>query len=121
MDVIRLEGIRAAGRHGANPGERDAAQPFIVDVMLELDLRAAEQSDDLNDTLDYGAVTEEVRHVIESTSFALLERLAGEIAGVVFRDPRIVRAEISIAKPQAMRDATPRVTLRRDNPSASTR
>jgi len=29
---ITVAGIRAEGRHGANPGERDSAQPFVVDL-----------------------------------------------------------------------------------------
>ncbi len=54
---IFVRDIRAYGRHGANPGERDAAQPFDLDVELvaDVDLRAR-TSDDLADTIDYAAI-----------------------------------------------------------------
>lgn len=117
MDVIRLRGIRARGRHGANPGERDIDQAFDVDLDLEVDLRPAEGSDDLSDTVDYGMLHADVVRCVADTSFALLERLAREILTVCFRDVRVRSAEVSVAKPELLDGATPSVRLRRRNPA----
>ena len=76
MDEIRIARIRVLGRHGAYEGEKDAAQPFDVDVRLEADLGAAARSDDLADTLDYAALHRRVIEIVETTSFDLIERLA---------------------------------------------
>ena len=46
-DRIELRGMRFAGRHGALPREALEAQPFEVDVVLELDLAPAGTTDDL--------------------------------------------------------------------------
>jgi FolB domain-containing protein len=116
MDVIRIDGIRAFGRHGADPGERDAAQPFDVAVVIEADLSPAAGSDDLKDAIDYSVLRETIARIIESTSFRLIERLAAEIARAVLEDPRVAYAEITIAKPGILQGATPSVTLRRPNP-----
>jgi 7,8-dihydroneopterin aldolase/epimerase/oxygenase len=116
MDRIVLRGIRAHGRHGARPGERDNAQPFDVDVTAEIDLRPAQASDELADTVDYAELHSRLVGVVASTSYALLERLAGDLLAAVFADCRVVRAEISIAKPGILDGATPSVTLRRANP-----
>lgn len=116
MDLIVLKDIRAFGRHGANPGERDAEQPFDLDLQAELDLSAASQSDDLGDTLNYAEVHQRIVGVVQSTSFVLLERLAAEILNEIFRDSRVARAELRIGKPQLLDGATPSVVLRRDNP-----
>jgi dihydroneopterin aldolase len=117
MDVIRIDGIRAFGRHGANPGEREAAQPFDVTAVIELDLQNAQRSDDLKDTLDYDVAKTAIAQIITSTSFRLMERLAGEILHAIFTDRRVARAEITIAKPEILDGATPSVTLRRENPN----
>lgn len=117
MDVIRIDGIRALGRHGSNPGEREAAQPFDITAVIELDLQTAEQSDDLKDTLDYGIARTAIAQIVESTSFRLIERLAGEMLHAIFSDRRVARAEITIAKPHVLEGATPSVTLRRENPN----
>ncbi|MGR4064654.1 MAG: dihydroneopterin aldolase [Vulcanimicrobiaceae bacterium] len=117
MDRITIGGIFAYGRHGADPGERDAPQRLELDLAIEVDLSAAERSDDLRDTVDYAAVHARTVRIVESTSFALLERLAGEILTSIFADARIARAGISIAKPQILDGASPAVELIRENPS----
>jgi dihydroneopterin aldolase len=116
VDVIALHGIRAYGKHGANPGERDREQPFDLEIVAELDLAAAEHSDVLGDTLNYDELHQRVTRIVRSTSFALLERLAGEILRDVFSDARVARAEVLIAKPALLDGATPSVRLRRENP-----
>lgn len=116
MDVIALEGIRAYGCHGANPGERDREQPFDLKICAEIDLTAASHSDALGDTLDYADLHARVVSIVESTSFMLLERLAREVLDALFRDPRVARAHVCIAKPQILGGATPSVALSRENP-----
>ncbi|MGZ3497160.1 MAG: dihydroneopterin aldolase [Vulcanimicrobiaceae bacterium] len=116
MDRISLRGVRALGRHGANPGERDREQPFDLDVVLEIDLRPAEHSDVLEDTLSYDALHKTLVGIVESQSFLLLERLAGELLRAIFRDPRVAFAELTIGKPGLLDGATPAITLRRENP-----
>jgi dihydroneopterin aldolase len=116
MDVIALHGIRAYGKHGANPGERDREQPFDLEIVAEMDLSAAQHSDELGDTLNYDELHQRVTRMVQSTSFALLERLAGEILREIFADSRVARAEVQIAKPALLDGATPSVRLRRENP-----
>lgn len=78
-DAIIVNGIRADGRHGL-PGERDLTQPFVVDVELRYGLRAAAAADRIDATIDYGSIACEVRDVIESASYELIETLAESIA-----------------------------------------
>ena len=101
-DWITLRGMRFAGRHGALPGEQDAPQPFEVDVSLRLDLARAAASDDLADTVDYGAIFVLARAVVEDRSFNLLEAMAGAIADqVLAADRRVEEVEVAVRKPQA--------------------
>lgn len=116
MDRITLRGIRASGRHGAYEGERDAEQPFAIEVRLEADLRAAEASDELADTIDYDALHRAIVALVRERSYALLERLAGEIARVASADPRVARVEVDICKPGILDGATAVVTVVRENP-----
>jgi dihydroneopterin aldolase len=79
-DSIELRGLRALGTHGLLPEELERAQPFEVDLDLEVDLRQAGRSDALGDTVDYGAVTAAVAAVVSGPHAALLEHLAERIA-----------------------------------------
>lgn len=114
MDRIALRGIRAFGVHGVNPEERDAPQAIDVDLVIDVDTTAAQVSDDLEDTIDYAALHTQIVDVVASTSFGLLERLAGLLLEVIFEDSRIERAEITVAKPGILDGATPSVTIARE-------
>jgi dihydroneopterin aldolase len=94
---IRIAGIQAQGRHGANPGERDIAQPFVVD----LDVTVEVDGDSLDETADYGALVEATRTVVETESFELIETLAKAIATVVSNHARVIRAAALVHKPAA--------------------
>ncbi len=117
MDRITVKNIVAHGRHGANPGEREHPQAFHIDLHLDLDLSKATRSDELTDTIDYAAVHRRVLEIVESHSYALLERLGGAILDGVASDARVVRAEVSIAKPELLDGATPSVTIVRERKS----
>lgn len=81
MDRIELRGLRVVGTHGVLAEERQRAQPFEVDLYIDLDLTKAGRSDALGDTVDYGSVVEAVAGVITGPHSDLLEHLAERIAG----------------------------------------
>jgi dihydroneopterin aldolase len=111
MDRIVLHDIVVHGRHGVHAHERETAQPFRVDLVLQLDLARAAASDDLDDTIDYAAVHARIVEIVQTHSYALLERLAGVILDAVASDERVRVADISIAKPGLLDGATPSVRL----------
>lgn len=82
-DVIELRGLRILGRHGVLEEEKARAQPFEIDLEMEVDLRAAGRSDDLSATVDYGAVAESVTRVVQGEHADLMEHLAERIAHAV--------------------------------------
>lgn len=101
VDRIEVRGLRAFGRHGVLPEERERGQVFVVDVTLELDLTAAQRSDDLADTVHYGLLTERLAVAVRDTRFALLEALAGHLADLALNEPRVLAATVRVAKPAA--------------------
>jgi dihydroneopterin aldolase len=98
MDRIVISGLRELGVHGVLPEEQLRPQPFEVDVELLVDTAAAGESDDLEDTVDYGAVCEAVSRIVSSEQYHLLERLAARIAEVCRADPRVVGAVVEVRK-----------------------
>ncbi|MGH7706751.1 MAG: dihydroneopterin aldolase [Vulcanimicrobiaceae bacterium] len=112
LDTIRIAGIRAHGRHGADPGERDHPQPFDVDLEIEADLSLARSTDELAATIDYARIHARIVQLIAERSYRLIERLGDELLADLLCDPRIVRARIAIAKPGLLAGATPSVRLR---------
>ena len=108
-DRLSLLGMRFLGRHGVLPGEKATAQPFEVDLILHADLSGAEARDDLAATVDYAALFEVVRDIVEGTTHDLIEALAGSIAraALAATPPGIVAAvEVRVRKPEAPIDGT---------------
>jgi len=98
MDRILITGLRELGVHGVLPEEKLRPQPFEVDVELTVDLTAAGESDDLDDTVDYGAVCEAISRVVSSERYELIERLASRIAEVCAVDSRVIGTKVTVRK-----------------------
>lgn len=98
-DRIELRGLRVDAICGVLPHERTTPQPLEIDVDLTADLARAGASDDLADTIDYGAVTAEVDRVTSTLQPQLLEHLAERIAvAVLALDTRIESVDVAVRK-----------------------
>ena len=96
---IRLTGIRAAGHHGANPGERDQPQEVVVDLEVVVDPPV----DDLDDTTDYRVLKETVQRTVAEESHQLLETIARSVVDAVRTDTRVKAVAAVVHKPAAAR------------------
>ena len=117
-DRIELRGLVISGICGALPEERERAQPLEIDLDVTADLATAGASDALDDTLDYGAIAEQVDRVVSAGSPQLLERLAETIADAVLSDPRALSVTVAVRKlrppvPQVMGTSGVRITRER--------
>ena len=92
-----LTGITAQGHHGANPGEKDRAQDFVVDLDVEVEVTG----DDIDATSDYRTLIRTAREAVGATSFDLLENVADAVARAVVERPGVVSATAVVHKPAA--------------------
>ncbi|HZB20690.1 MAG TPA: dihydroneopterin aldolase [Blastococcus sp.] len=118
-DRIALRGLRAHGRHGVYDFERERGQMFRVDAVLELDTRPAAAGDDLDRTVNYAELAQQLYAVLSGEPVNLLETLAQRLADVCLASPLVGAVEITVHKPQAelgvpFDDVT--VTIRRESP-----
>lgn len=97
-DRILLLGLVFYGYHGVNPEEQKLGQRFRVDLTLWADLQTAASSDNLNDTVSYATVYEQVRAILEGAPSRLLEHVAGRIGQALLADPRVARVRVRILK-----------------------
>jgi dihydroneopterin aldolase len=101
-DAILLEGLRFFGYHGLYPEERTLGQRFLVDVVAELDLRAAGQHDELEETINYQSLYTTVRSIVEGEPMMLIEAVADRTARSILETfPSVSAAEVTVRKPEA--------------------
>jgi 7,8-dihydroneopterin aldolase/epimerase/oxygenase len=98
MDVIQLTGIRCYGYTGYLAEEQFLGQWFEVDLRLSLDLTPAAQSDRIEDTLDYRSIIAEVKEIISTKKFALVEKLAETLVQAVLRYQQVQQVELKLHK-----------------------
>lgn len=98
IGVIELEGMEFKAYHGCLEQEKVRGNLFTVDFRGELDLSAAAESDNLNDTLNYGEIYEIVADEMSIPS-ELLENVAGRIVKAIEkRFPELVSFSVRVSK-----------------------
>ncbi|WP_225845479.1 dihydroneopterin aldolase [Streptomyces sp. HPF1205] len=118
MDRVTLRGLRVRGHHGVFSHERENGQIFVVDLVLGLDTSAAAASDDLERTVHYGVVAEEVAAIVSGEPVDLIETLAQRIADTCLGHEAVEEVEVTVHKPDApitvpFDDVTVTITRRR--------
>ncbi|HEY5835279.1 dihydroneopterin aldolase [Streptomyces sp.] len=118
MDRVTLRGLSVRGHHGVFEHERENGQVFVVDLVLGLDTAPAAAGDDLDRTVHYGVVAEEVAAVVSGEPVALIETLAQRIADTCLRHEVVREVEVTVHKPDApitvpFDDVTVTITRRR--------
>ena len=99
MDKIILKGCRFYAYHGAFSEEQTLGQIFVVDAELTVNLKAASETDDLEDTVHYGQVFETIKKRVEGSRYVLIEKLAGVVCQDIFEHfPAILAVTIRITK-----------------------
>lgn len=118
-DQIEVRGLRVLARHGVYAEEQREEQPFLLDVILDLDALIAARTDDVQDTIDYAWVVSHIADLVRSTRFHLLEALGAHIAEQLLRMDRVSAVCVRITKPEITLDEEVDaviVTIRRARP-----
>lgn len=106
MDRITLTGVGVVGYHGVLDSEKEAGQPFFVDITMFTNFKRAAQSDSVENTVNYAEVAELIRDVIMGDSLDLIETLAEQIAEAVLERFPLAAVELTVHKPKAPIEVT---------------
>ena len=101
LDRVAVLGIAGTGHHGVFDHEKRDGQPFVVDVTLAVDTRAAAAADDLARTVNYGEVAAAVLAVIGGPAYDLVETVAQQVADACLAFDGVVAVEVAVHKPEA--------------------
>jgi dihydroneopterin aldolase len=118
VDRVTLRGLSVRGHHGVFAHEREDGQTFVVDLVLGLDTGPAAADDDLERTVHYGVLAEQVAAVIAGEPVDLIETLAQRIADTCLGHEVVEEVEVTVHKPDApisvpFDDVTVTITRRR--------
>ena len=102
MDEIHIKQLEVFAHHGVFPEENRLGQKFIVSADLRTDLRKAGLADDLQLSMDYGAVCGEIQEFLTRHTFQLLETAAEQLCTHLLQTLPLLRSiRLEIEKPWA--------------------
>ena len=99
MDTIFLSEVKVQTKLGVPAWERMVPQTIILDIEVGYDLTKACKSDDIANTIDYGAVVDRIRRTLSEHSFQLVEALAEHICQLILSEFGALSVKIKVAKP----------------------
>ncbi|MCA9016716.1 MAG: dihydroneopterin aldolase [Planctomycetaceae bacterium] len=104
-DQIHISDLLLRTIIGINDEERNKKQDVLINLTMQVDLRAAGRSDEISDAVNYRTITKEIIDLVENSQFQLVEKMADEVAKICLKDDRVQQTTIRIEKPGALRFA----------------
>lgn len=95
--ILRLSDIEVDCVIGERDYERECVQRLIVDVELEVSAKA-EESDDINDTVDYVELTDIIREELQEAECKLIERAARVVCNACMFMKNVKAATVYVTK-----------------------
>lgn len=105
-DTIFLRDLRIETVVGIWEWERRIRQTVSIDLEMGADIRRAAETDRIEDTLNYKAVTKRLQEFVGASDFQLVETLAEKIAALVLDEFAVPWIKVRVNKPGAIRGAT---------------
>ncbi|CNH47843.1 bifunctional dihydroneopterin aldolase/7,8-dihydroneopterin epimerase [Yersinia pekkanenii] len=105
MDIVFIEELSVITTIGAYDWEQTIQQKLVFDIEMGWDNRKAAASDDVTDCLSYADISEAVIKHVASQRFALVERVAEEIAELLLQRFNSPWVRIKVSKPGAVAQA----------------
>ena len=106
MDIIFLGGLEIETIIGIYDWEREIKQRVVLDIEMAFDIQKAAETDDIQHTLDYKAVSKRIIAFVEESGFFLVEKLTSEIADIIVNEFNVPWVKITLNKKGAIRGAS---------------
>ncbi len=103
MDIVFISDLRIETIIGIYDWERKVKQTLSVDLEMGADILRAAATDDIEDTLNYKAVSKRLTEFIGKSEYQLVETLAEKVAEIVIGEFNVPWLRLTVHKPGAVR------------------
>jgi len=97
---VELRGLSAYGAHGVTEAEREVGRRIVLDISFTVPGSGAPASDEIAETVDYGAVGALAAGIVRERSCRTLEHLCALIADAIGERYEVADLEVRAAKPE---------------------
>jgi dihydroneopterin aldolase len=106
MDRVFIEDLNVQTVIGIYDWEREIKQVVSLNLEMEFNITRAAETDSIEDTLDYKAVSKRMIRFIEDSEFQLVEALAERCAAIVLAEFPVTWLRLKLGKPGAVRGSS---------------
>ena len=100
VNLLALRGLSLYTHHGVEAAEREVGQRLIFDLSFEMTDCAALVTDEVEDTVDYADVCQQVAFTAQERSYKTLERLCSAVADRMMERYGADAVSVRAAKPE---------------------
>jgi dihydroneopterin aldolase len=105
MDKVFIEALEIDCVIGIYDWERSIRQPVRLDIEMDFDNRVPAATDQIEDTLDYKAVSKRLIQFVGDSSYGLVETLAENCARIIVEEFGVKHVHLKLSKLGAVRGA----------------
>lgn len=102
LDQVYLQGLEVETLIGVYEFERTRARPLFLDLELTFNCQPAGVSDELEDALDYDALSRRVREWAGVQRFQLLEAFSEALCVLINAEFGVQKIVLTVNKPEAV-------------------
>ena len=102
MDIVFIKELCIETVIGIYDWEKNIKQFICIDLELGTDINKASNSDEILDTIDYKAVSKELKSFIGGNKFQLVEKLAEDSVKLIFDNFNVHYIKGRFSKPGAV-------------------
>ncbi len=99
MDKVFLNDLKIDTIIGIYEWERNTKQTLQFDLEMDWDIRPAAASEDINDALDYDAMSKVIVSFVEQSNYQLIETLAEDLCQLLIKEFAIPKIKLTLTKP----------------------
>ena len=101
-DKVLIRKLHCKTIIGIYPHEKEIQQDLFIDLEMFTDLVKAGTTDDINETVDYEAIKNQIVEYLSANSHGLIETVAEKIAEICLAHPKIRQVKVTVDKPGAL-------------------
>lgn len=102
MDIVFVRQLEVNTVIGVFDWEREIKQKLVFDLELGTDIKKSADSDALDDTLDYKAISHSIYDFVEKSEYQLVETVAEKVASLILDNFPVKWLKLTLDKPGAV-------------------
>ena len=101
--IVKIKNLRLRTIVGVYEWEKKKLQEIMINLQVTFDGRDAALTDDIEKTIDYKSLRNQIIDHVEKNSFNLVEKIASDAADIALSFPLATKVVIEVDKPGALR------------------